>query len=49
MSHPYLPAVIDLVRQAGRATLPFWRCATAVTAKAGDSGAFRGGRGHCLE
>ena len=37
MSHPYLPAVIDLVRQAGRATLPFWRCATAVTAKADDS------------
>jgi 3'(2'), 5'-bisphosphate nucleotidase len=37
MSHPYLPAVIDLVRQAGVVTLPFWRCGTAVTAKLDDS------------
>ena len=37
MSHPYLPAVIDLVRQAGVVTLPFWRCDTAVTAKLDDS------------
>ena len=37
MSHPFLPAVIDLVRQAGAATLPFWRCDTHVTAKMDDS------------
>lgn len=37
MSHHYLPAVIELVRQAGVVTLPFWRCATAVTAKLDDS------------
>ena len=37
MSHPYLPAVIDLVRQAGVVTLPFWRCDTTVTAKLDDS------------
>ena len=33
MSHPYLPAVIELVRQAGIATLPFWRNDTLVTQK----------------
>lgn len=37
MSHPFLPAVIDLVRQAGALTLPFWRCETEVTAKLDDS------------
>ncbi len=37
MSHQYLPGVIDLVRQAGAVTLPFWRCDTAVTAKSDDS------------
>ncbi len=37
MSHPYLPAVIELVRQAGAAILPYWRRELAVTAKADDS------------
>src|SRR3990167_3571106 len=37
MSHPYLPAVIELVRHAGSATLPFWRNDTLVTAKADAS------------
>jgi 3'(2'), 5'-bisphosphate nucleotidase len=37
MSHPFLPAVIDLVRKAGAATLPFWRCDTEVIAKLDDS------------
>ncbi len=36
-SHPYLPAVIELVRQAGAAILPFWRCATEVITKQDDS------------
>lgn len=37
MSHPYLPAVLELVRRAGAATLPFWRCDTAITAKLDES------------
>jgi 3'(2'), 5'-bisphosphate nucleotidase len=36
-AQPLLAAVIELVRQAGAATLPFWRCDTAVTAKLDDS------------
>jgi len=36
-AQPLLAAVIELVRQAGAATLPFWRCDTAVTAKSDDS------------
>ena len=37
MIHAYLPAVIELVRQAGVATLPFWRCDTTVTTKQDSS------------
>jgi 3'(2'), 5'-bisphosphate nucleotidase len=37
ISHPHLPAVIELVRQAGEAILPFWRCDTEVIAKLDDS------------
>lgn len=37
MSHPYLPAVIDLVRAAGAAILPFWRGELAVQTKADES------------
>jgi 3'(2'), 5'-bisphosphate nucleotidase len=37
MSHPYLPAVIDLVRQAGEAILPHWRSELAVQTKADES------------
>ncbi|MDH4563134.1 3'(2'),5'-bisphosphate nucleotidase CysQ [Pseudomonas sp. BN411] len=33
MSHPLLPAVIELVRQAGEAILPFWRGDLIVTEK----------------
>lgn len=33
MSHPYIPRVIELVRAAGTATLPYWRSDVAVTAK----------------
>ncbi|MBD2837238.1 3'(2'),5'-bisphosphate nucleotidase CysQ [Pseudomonas sp. JM0905a] len=33
MSHPLLPAVIELVRQAGEAILPFWRGDLDVTEK----------------
>lgn len=35
--HPLLGPVIELVRQAGEAILPFWRAGVAVTAKADDS------------
>ncbi len=37
MSHPYLSAVIDLVRQAGEAILPYWRSELEVQAKADAS------------
>ncbi|BAU77098.1 3'(2'),5'-bisphosphate nucleotidase CysQ [Metapseudomonas furukawaii] len=37
MSHPLLPAVVDLVRQAGAAILPYWRSDLAVTEKADAS------------
>ncbi len=37
MSHPLLPAVVELVRQAGAATLPFWRDDVAVELKADAS------------
>ena len=37
MSPTLLPAVIALVRQAGAATLPFWRNAPQVSVKADDS------------
>ncbi len=37
ISHPHLPVVIELVRQAGAAILPFWRCDTEVVAKLDDS------------
>src|SRR5690606_11681500 len=37
MSHPYLPAVIDLVRDAGTAILPHWRSELAVQTKADES------------
>lgn len=37
MSHPLLPGVIDLVRQAGALTLPYWRRELAVERKADDS------------
>ncbi|AYC34707.1 3'(2'),5'-bisphosphate nucleotidase [Pseudomonas cavernae] len=37
MSHPLLPAVVELVRQAGAATLPYWRADVAVTQKADAS------------
>jgi len=37
IAQPLLAAVIERVRQAGAATLAFWRGDTAVTAKADDS------------
>jgi len=37
LPHPLLPGVIELVRQAGEAILPFWRANVAVTSKADDS------------
>ncbi|MCQ4295917.1 3'(2'),5'-bisphosphate nucleotidase CysQ [Pseudomonas stutzeri] len=37
MSHPYLPAVIDLVRQAGTAILPHWRSELVVQTKTDES------------
>ncbi|MBT8765627.1 3'(2'),5'-bisphosphate nucleotidase CysQ [Metapseudomonas boanensis] len=33
MNHPLVPAVIDLVRQAGEAILPYWRSELTVTEK----------------
>ena len=36
-SHPLIPAVIELVRQAGAATLPFWRADVTVNEKADAS------------
>ena len=37
MSHPHLPAVIDLVRRAGLAILPHWRNDVSVSEKADAS------------
>ena len=37
MSHPLLPAVIELVGLAGQAILPFWRADVAVVEKADAS------------
>ncbi|TRX75304.1 3'(2'),5'-bisphosphate nucleotidase CysQ [Pseudomonas mangiferae] len=37
MSHPLLPAVLDLVRRAGEAILPYWRTDVVVTEKADAS------------
>ncbi len=37
MSHPLIPAVIELVRQAGAATLPYWRADVTVNEKADAS------------
>ncbi|WP_322979427.1 3'(2'),5'-bisphosphate nucleotidase CysQ [Pseudomonas sp. C11] len=37
MSHLYIPRVIELVRAAGAATLPYWRSGVAVTEKADAS------------
>jgi 3'(2'), 5'-bisphosphate nucleotidase len=37
MSHPLIPAVIDLVRLAGAATLPHWRSGVVVNEKADAS------------
>jgi len=37
MSHPLIPAVIELVREAGAATLPFWRADVTVNQKADAS------------
>jgi 3'(2'), 5'-bisphosphate nucleotidase len=37
MSHPLIPAVIELVRQAGAATLPYWRADVTVREKADAS------------
>ncbi|MFI8745800.1 3'(2'),5'-bisphosphate nucleotidase CysQ [Pseudomonas sp. NPDC077186] len=37
MSHPHIPQVIELVRAAGAATLPYWRSDLAVTEKADAS------------
>ncbi|WP_437879425.1 3'(2'),5'-bisphosphate nucleotidase CysQ [Pseudomonas sp. LRF_L74] len=37
MSHSYLPAVIDLVQQAGQVILPYWRSGVAVSEKADAS------------
>ena len=37
MSHPYIPRVIELVREAGAAILPHWRNGVAVTEKADAS------------
>ena len=36
-SHPLIPVVIELVRQAGAATLPFWRADVTVNEKADAS------------
>ncbi len=36
-SHPLLPGVIELAREAGEAILPFWRVGVEVTSKADDS------------
>jgi 3'(2'), 5'-bisphosphate nucleotidase len=37
MSHPLIPAVIELVRQAGAATMPHWRADVTVNEKADAS------------
>ena len=37
MSHPLIPAVIQLVREAGAAILPHWRAGVLVTEKADAS------------
>lgn len=37
MSHPFIPQVIELVRAAGAATLPYWRSGVAVTEKSDAS------------
>ncbi len=37
INHPLIPAVIDLVRQAGAATLPHWRVGVTVNEKADAS------------
>lgn len=37
MSHPLLPAVVELVRQAGAAILPYWRTDVAIELKADAS------------
>lgn len=37
MSHPHIPRVVELVRQAGAAILPYWRSGVAVTEKADAS------------
>lgn len=37
VSHPLIPAVIELVRQAGAATLPYWRADVTVNEKADAS------------
>lgn len=37
MSHPYLASVIELVREAGRVTLPYWRSGVQVQKKADAS------------
>ena len=37
MSHPLIPAVIELVRQAGATTLPHWRADVTVNEKADAS------------
>lgn len=37
MSHPYLPTVIDLVREAGEVILPYWRSELSVEEKADAS------------
>ncbi|SDS94655.1 3'(2'),5'-bisphosphate nucleotidase CysQ [Pseudomonas oryzae] len=37
MSHPLLPAVVELVQRAGAATLPFWRVEVAIELKADAS------------
>jgi 3'(2'), 5'-bisphosphate nucleotidase len=37
MPHPLIPAVIELVRQAGAATLPYWRADVTVNEKADAS------------
>ena len=37
VNHPLLPAVVELVRQAGAATLPFWRNDVAIELKADAS------------
>lgn len=37
MNHPYIPQVIELVRAAGAAILPYWRSGVVVTEKADAS------------